>query len=536
MSTAKEIADLVNERVADLLPEDDRQPLDDQFIKDCLDANERGDGCMYASLCKDRFLYNTTPKDGEWYCWAGHVWERDEFQRSKNAVEECALEYQRMIPELQKEVEEKDIDKKHPEAWKFHLLNKYKSRVDKLRTVQGMNKVLTYAPIVDESIACKEHDFDKMPWLLPVQNGVIDLQTGALGSGRPGDMMSKALDLNYDPHADYTEWHKTIVEISGGEEVAAFLKRSFGYAITGFSHEQYIWVFLGAGRNGKGIMFNMIGEVMGPFYHEINKAMLIEQRNEPGANAASEHLYSLLGKRIITGSETNKGQKIDCSAVKELTGENQVKCRPNFKSEVRFFPTHSLFLQTNHPPYGLTSDFAMVQRLLLIDFPYRYVDDVEAEKKKYPRHADIFRKKDKDLKKRLREQKAGILRWLVEGCLEWQQLGLCPPQSVTDGVSALANEEDYIGQFINDCLEHFPDQSDLRLPCTAMYDAFEWWFQENIDQKEQRIPAMKTVNKSLRDRGYDVEPKGGKTWIWGMIIKFEIAEEVAEFAKKRRKS
>ena len=100
----------------------------------------------------------------------------------------------------------------------------------------------------------------------------------------------------------------------------------------------------------------------------------------------------------------------------------------------------------------------MVQRLLMIEFPYMYVDDVEAEAKKFPRKADRFRQKDPKLKEKLMACRPGILRWLVEGCREWIEHGLQPPQAILDGVSNLARDEDYIGQFIDDCLVHHPDQ------------------------------------------------------------------------------
>jgi len=276
----------------------------------------------------------------------------------------------------------------------------------------------------------------------------------------------------------------------------------------------------------------MLGEIMGPYYHEINKGMLLEQRNEPGPGAASEHKYSLHRKRIIVGSETNKGQKIDGGNVKSLTGEDDINCRPNFRSEITFKPTHSLFLHTNHVPYGLASDFALVQRLLKIEFPFMYVDDIAAESKLNPGKKEQFRQKDPDLKERLRKIKPGILRWMVEGCLEWQEHGLAPPAAVLKGVAKLANEEDYIGQFIEDCLTHEPDNDTSRISCKAAYEAFRWWWAENRDPRKDRIPAMKTINSAIRDRGYLVEKRGGKTWLYQLRINYELATDIEEFIQK----
>jgi putative DNA primase/helicase len=482
---------------------------------------------MFASMFKDQFVFNITPKDGEWLSWNGTVWEIDHKSLSASAaVEECALEYQRMVEPLKKEVEEQEIDKKHPDAWKLNLMKKYQSRIDRLRGRDGVGKVLHWAPIVEKSMACREEHFDRNPWLLPCRNGVIDLKTGTLTKGRPADLMTKCLDIDYDPHADYALWIKVLQEITDSEkEMPEFLKRSFGYAATGHAYEQYIWVFLGPGRNGKGIIFNLIGEILRPFFHTINASMLLEQRNPPSPAAASEHYYSLLAKRLVAGSETNKGKKIDGAVVKELTGEDEINCRPNFKSEINFYPTHTLMLRTQYVPYGMTQDFAMRERLLLIDFPFRYVDDVETHKKKEPQFADKFRQKDKHLKDKLREIKPGILRWIVEGCREWQEQGLAPPKQVLDAVDTLGREEDYVGRFISDCLVRFPDQvNHIKIPCKDMFSVFEWWWQGNEGAHEQRMPAMKTVNKSLREHGFVVDGKGGVTYVWGCSISLDVLE------------
>ncbi len=530
----EELALQVQKRADELLVDESAPPLEKQFIIDCLKANERGDGCLYAALNGDKCLYNATRKpDGQWYFWNDIVWEEDVFRKSKNVVEFCALEYDTIADGLSNEIEEEEItSKKHEDWWKVKFRDGVVSRAKRLRSGAGVNRTLEWAPIVDQSMACEEMDLDQKKWLLPCTNGVIDLRTGALTTGRPEDMLTRRIDVEYDPRADYTLWQETLEEICGSKEITAFIKRLLGYAITGNTKEQNIFVFVGPGRNGKGILFSLVGDIMGPYYHEINRGMILEQRNEPSPGAASEHKYSLLGKRIIVGAETNRNQKIDASQVKSLTGEDKITCRPNFSAEFSFSPTHTLFLHTNHIPTGLTSDFALLQRLMRIEFPYMYVDDVEAEKKKHPGQKDRFRKKDPDLKDKLSKIKPGILRWLVEGCREWQESGLDPPKSIIEGVDALAKEEDYMGQFIEDCLVHHPDETDLRISCKDMYQAFSWWWSQNMDSNEKRIPAMKTINAALRERGYRVSPKAGKTWVWEHTINVAIVTDVGNYASR----
>lgn len=525
---AKAVQQRAEKLLSDVPPEEEKSPADDpRFIRRCLDANERGDGVLFATMNRGKFLYNVSVKDAKretpWYRWAGHVWRRDDFSEAMDAVEQVALRYQQQADILADQIREQG-DK--PQKHLITLRRKYQSRADRLRSENGAGKALRWAPIVDRTLAAREGDFNQRPWLLPSANGVINLQTGVLEAGRPEDLLTRAIDVPYDPHADMQPWIDVVQEICDSPDVAAFLQRTFGYAATGFSHEQYIWVFVGPGRNGKGLLFDLIGDVLGPYYHEISRAMLIQQRNEPGPNAASEHKYSLLGKRVIVGAETNKGQRIDAAAIKSLTGEDRINCRPNFKSEIVFKPTHTLFLHTNHLPEGLTKDFALRQRLLKIDFPWMYVDDPAAEAAKEPAKADRFRKKDPHIKDRLRQCKPGILRWIVEGCLQWQQMGLAPPDIITRGVEELAKEEDYLGQFLDDCIEMRPDHPHCRISSTDLYDTFRWWWAHNMDSQERRVPGIRSVTSQLRDRGLTVDKIGGKVWLLNAIIDDDIFDEV----------
>lgn len=530
-----DIAATVNSRAAALMPPEPGITVTADFVAECLAANERGDGCLFATLNHGKFLVNTTPKQGwEWYTWDNHIWRTDDTRRSFAAAEEVALEYDAQREILQREIMEQGIDKHHRDAWKIAAAKNYRARVDRLRRVSGVENCLKWAPIVDESICVRESDFDRHPMLLPCHNGVIDLTTGVLQHGRPADKLTRCIDLDYDHHADYQPWQEFINEIcNDNQELASFVKRSLGYAITGHSREQYIWVWIGPGRNGKGVLFNLIGEVLGPYCHQISPAMIVEQRNPPAPAAASEHLYSLLGKRLIIAAETEKNQKISRAGVKQLTGEDTITCRPLFRGELNFAPTHTLMLHTNHMPGGLTADFALLQRLLKIELPLMYVDNPQQEAAKNPLHADRYRAKDPRLKERLRAYKPGILRWLVEGCLEWQQQGISPPPIVADWVQKEATEADYYGLFLSDCVDmHEIVRDRPRMPATELYHGFLWWWSVNMDSRENRYPALKTLTAELRNRGHRIEKASGKYWAYGMTFKLDVSEDIAAYKLK----
>jgi putative DNA primase/helicase len=58
-----------------------------------------------------------------------------------------------------------------------------------------------------------------------------------------------------------------------------------------------------------------------------------------------------------------------------------------------------------------TIDAAIRRRLFLIPFTVTIAPE----------------RQDKQLTEKLKPEWSGILRWAVDGCLEWQRIGLTPP-------------------------------------------------------------------------------------------------------------
>ena len=60
-------------------------------------------------------------------------------------------------------------------------------------------------------------------------------------------------------------------------------------------------------------------------------------------------------------------------------------------------------------------------------------------------------RRDPHLADALRAEADGILGWMVEGCMEWQQSGLNPPPSVLGAAEDYFAAEDLVGQWIAEC-------------------------------------------------------------------------------------
>ena len=68
--------------------------------------------------------------------------------------------------------------------------------------------------------------------------------------------------------------------------------------------------------------------------------------------------------------------------------------------------------------------------------------------------------KDKELEAKLLKEAPGILRWMIEGCLDWQKNGLIQPDVVAQATAEYFSEQDTVHQWVEDCCVIGATQSD----------------------------------------------------------------------------
>src|SRR6266851_6443921 len=79
--------------------------------------------------------------------------------------------------------------------------------------------------------------WDRDPWLLGTPGGTVDLGTGELRASQPEDYLTKSTAAT--PGGDCPLWKAKLLEICGGDgEVVGFLRRWYGYCLTGLTREE----------------------------------------------------------------------------------------------------------------------------------------------------------------------------------------------------------------------------------------------------------------------------------------------------------
>jgi putative DNA primase/helicase len=342
----------------------------------------------------------------------------------------------------------------------------------------------------EASISITADRFDRDPMLFNVQNGTIDLRSGILHPHRREDFIGKISPYPYDPTATAPRFDHFLRQVfEGNEDVISFVKRALGYMLTGETGEHCLFFCHGSGRNGKSTLMDIISSVMGEYAKGTNPETLMVK----GQGAATNDIAALAGARFVPTSEITDGRRFAENVVKQLTGGDRVQARFLYSEFFEFTPAFKIWLSANHKPGVTGTDLAIWERIKLIPFNVTIPE----------------KQRDRDLGKRLRGEGAGILRFIVEGCLEWQSTGLAVPDEVRQATAEYRAEMDVLAGFIDECCVVNPRAS---VGATPLFEAFKQW----ADRSGEHQWTQRRFGTSLGERGFvqGREPTKTKRHIW----------------------
>jgi putative DNA primase/helicase len=248
---------------------------------------------------------------------------------------------------------------------------------------------------------------------------VLDLNTGSMISDGVNSVVTKKLGTNFTQGSMCPEWTKFLHGIFDEDsELITFIQRAVGYSLTGSTSEQCLFILIGTGANGKSTFLRVLQHLLGDYAGTIPMQGLMEQRYGSQTN----DLAHLFGKRFVVASEGERGHRLAESKIKMMTGGDRLACRPLYKDFFEYVPEFKLWLATNDLPTISGMDEAIWRRIRVIEFPITIPPEQQ----------------DKGLADRLISELPGILQWVMQGCLEWRQIGLDPPASVLQSTQGIA--------------------------------------------------------------------------------------------------
>lgn len=342
--------------------------------------------------------------------------------------------------------------------------------------------------------------FDTDPWLLCAPNGVIDLRTGQLRAHQREDWITKMAGVAYDPSAKAPRFWQFLGEIFCGDwDLAGFVLRYLGYALTGSVNEQVFQLWVGAGSNGKSTLIDIVRHVFGEYSQALAGDLLTARRQVRASESASSDVARLRGCRFAAGSESDEMHRWNEPLVKQLTGGDIIQARHLYQLPIEIEPTWKLALAVNHKPQVRGTDHGIWRRIHLVPFDARF----EAASQ------------DKQLLRRLRDEGPGILSLLVAACLDWQRNGLQPPARVVAEKNEYRGSQDIVGQFLEECTIVDPTKTASR---PKLYQVYRKWC---MDGGEYTL-GKHHFNNRMRERGWkEQRTQRDRLWI-GMALRSDL--------------
>jgi putative DNA primase/helicase len=385
---------------------------------------------------------------GKWFRWDGARWRQDDtlyaYDLARLVCREAAAEW--------------------------HGSVNAKAAIASAKTVAAVERLAR----ADRRIAATIEQWDLDPWLLNTPAGVVDLRTGDMRLHCAESYMTKITAIA--PGGECPLFLTFLDRISGSNrEIVAYLQRAFGYALTGITREHALFFAFGTGANGKSVLLSTVAGILGDYH----RTAPIETFTAANSERHPTDLAGLRGARLVSASETEEGRRWAESRIKQLTGGDVISARFMRQDFFEFLPAFKLFIAGNHKPSLRSVDEAIRRRFHLVPFAVTIPAD----------------ERDGELPEKLKAEWPGILAWLIEGCLEWQDEGLSPPIAVLDATAAYLEAEDAIAAWIDErCERATGDWASL----SALYASWSDW----AGKAGEIAGSQKGLGEKLKTRGF----------------------------------
>jgi P4 family phage/plasmid primase-like protien len=279
-----------------------------------------------------------------------------------------------------------------------------------------------------------EEFFDKLNRtsnLLSINKKVIDLKNGNIRDRRKTDYFSIEINITENQYndADIEIWDNFFKSIFVKEdkrklitdnELVEYMRYYLGYCLTGECDLRSILCFYGDGSNGKSMFLELITKLLNTnnknkFYSIFDKSTFLDIKK-----SNCDDVYYSKYSRVVICDEFNENDEINTSLIKKISSGDEISVSGKYKSKLSFSPIFKSILASNHMMKLPADDTAVFDRLIPVFFRRRFLPSHEINKSKFDNGYEALR--DNNLKDKLLNNMAGLLKYLVIGSIEYYKL------------------------------------------------------------------------------------------------------------------
>ena len=165
--------------------------------------------------------------------------------------------------------------------------------------------------------------------------------------------------------------------------------------------------------------------------------------------------------------------------IKMLTGGDVVTAHFMRQDDFEYTPRFKLFFSGNHKPGLRSVGEAMRRRVNMIPFAVVIPKD----------------ERDPHFGDRLEDEWPGVLQWMIDGCLDWQERGLAPPEAVTQATDDYFTAQDSFTTWIEECCERDPNAWTMSTP---LFGSWKAW----AEKAGVRFGDIKSFGETMEAAGF----------------------------------
>jgi len=228
---------------------------------------------------------------------------------------------------------------------------------------------------------------------LNLRNGTLDLSTGALMPHSPGHVFVYFLDYDYRPEAPAPVWWGLVNRVMmGNPSMVRALQDAMGYLLLPKFNLEKLIVFDGRGRNGKSTVINVLRMIIEGHYSNVDLHTL--------TGSTSEAIYgrARLAGKMVNFTEELKTKTIDAEGFKNLISGVDIEARHPYGQAFTIKQAPKQLSALNDST-GLLKESSEGFKRRIHPIPFLYT----------------VTERTPNLMEELREERPGILAWLIEG-------------------------------------------------------------------------------------------------------------------------
>ena len=346
------------------------------------------------------------------------------------------------------------------------------------------------------------------PYLLPIANKrVVDLRDGTvIPRLRDHMFVYECTNIEYKgnlhdptPHAD-----RFFAEIMGADLAKIEnLRSQLGYFLTAETCVRMFWIWIGPGANGKGLTMLLMQSLLGAFYGQASRNVVIQSSFTESGGQATPHLIAMRNSRLTVSSELRKNDVLNDSLLKTITGEDCISARQLYGQQSNDIELKTkLVIQTNIMPEAERTP-SMEDRAAVTEFPMRFVAGDK------PLQAGELRKDTEFAKKLRTEYLHEVFRWVLRGAVRFYENNkeIRTTQESREFGSKKLFAKDPLALYMDECVEIGPcDESQnqiILIQRDQVFKNYQIWCKSN---NETSMKAMQfyegLANRGIKEKKY----------------------------------